>query len=199
MARILSYVLHPVFMPVFGLVILLNSGTYISILNKDLIKVTYMIVGTFTIVLPLGLLPVYMYLKMIKNIQMNERRERLFPYLITFISFYVAHILIKKLLENSFISAFLFSAVMTVLVLLIISYFWKISSHMAGIGGLIGLILSLTFSLKTDLMYYLIIVVFLSGLLGTSRMKLNAHNLAQIYGGFFVGMITVFSICLVYS
>ncbi len=199
MAKILSYILHPVFMPIVGLLILLNSGTYISILDKNLIKVMYLIVGTFTIVLPLSLLPVFLYSKMIKNIQMSDRRQRIVPYFMTFISFYIAHILIKKLPISSLISAFLFAAAMTVLVILIISYFWKISSHMAGIGGLIGLILSLAFILKADLMYYLIIVVFLSGLLGTSRLALKAHNLAQIYGGFFAGMATVFSICMLYS
>ena len=199
MSKVVSYLFHPIFMPLFGIVIILNSGTYISILDESIIRALYLIVGTFTVIVPLGLLPIFYFTSIIKNIELSDKRQRLLPYLFTFISFYIANILVKKLPVSSFISAYLFASCMTVLVILIISGFWKISTHMTGIGGLIGLILSLSYLLKTDLMYYLMAAILLSGFIAASRIKLKEHNLAQIYVGFFVGILVVSTICVFYS
>lgn len=198
-AKIISYLLHPVFMPMLGLLIIMNSGTYISIFDKSILKVMYLVVGTFTIVLPLVLLPVYFYSNLIRSIQISEHRQRIIPYFITFILFYTAHILLKKFPVSPFITSFLFASAMTVLVVLIVTYVWKISSHMAGIGGLTGLVLCLSYALKADMMYYLIAVIILSGILAYSRLKLNAHSNAQVYAGFLLGLLVVSSICLIYS
>ena len=199
MSKVISYLLHPVFMPFFGIIIILNSGTYISILDTSIIKALYLIVGTFTVIVPLGLLPIFYFTSIIKKIELNDRRQRIIPYLFTFISFYLAYILVKKLPVSSFISAYLFASCMTVLVILIISSFWKISTHMTGIGGLIGLILSLSYLLKTDLMYFLVVVILLSGFIAAARIYLKEHDLSQIYVGFFVGILIVTTICIFYS
>ena len=76
-----------------------------------------------------------------------------------------------------------------------ISYFWKISAHLVGWGGLVGLILILSLRFNTDLMLFLILAILSSGFIGFARLKLEAHNPLQVYSGFLLGfviMIVVF-------
>jgi hypothetical protein len=121
------------------------------------------------------------------------------PYFITFILFYTAYFLVKKLPVSSFISAFLLASAMSLLMVTIITGFWKISTHMTGMGGLTGLILALSYVFDADTMYYLVIVLFLSGLLAAARIRLDAHKPAEIYTGYILGFIMVSAICLLYS
>ena len=69
---------------------------------------------------------------------------------------------------------------------------------MAGMGGLTGLMLCLSFVFNTDTMYFLVIVFFISGLLASARIRLNEHKPEEIYAGFILGFIMVFAVCLFY-
>jgi hypothetical protein len=117
----------------------------------------------------------------------------------TFILFYIAYFLVKKLPVSSFIASFLFASAISLLIIIIITYFWKISSHMAGMGGLAGLMLCLSYVFNTDTMYFLVIILLVSGLLASARISLKEHTPEEVYTGFILGFVVVFSICLFYS
>jgi hypothetical protein len=193
LAKSISVLLHPVIMPLIGMVIIFHSGTTLSIMDKNIIRLIYLFVALVTLVMPISFIPLFIRYRFIRSIEMNNPGERVIPYFITFLLYYTAHILIGRFGLNYYFSAYLFSAAILVLVLLIISYFWKISSHMAGIGGLCGLVFSLSFEFKADLMMYLIILLFIAGLLGSARLKLESHTQGQVYSGFITGLIVIFS------
>jgi len=199
MSKLISYLLHPVFVPLIGLFLILNSDAYISVIDIRIVRMLYLIVGTFTILLPLALISLFLFSGFIHSVNINDRRQRIIPYFITFILFYIAYFLVKKLPVSSFISSFLFASAISLLIIIIITYFWKISSHMAGMGGLAGLMLSLSYVFNTDTMYFLVIVFFVSGLLASARIRLNEHKPEEIYTGFILGFIMVFAVCLFYS
>jgi membrane-associated phospholipid phosphatase len=71
----------------------------------------------------------------------------------------------------------------------LINLVWKVSAHMVGIGGVIGAVIALSVQLDTDFFYILSSLILLAGLLGYSRLKLNAHTPAQVYLGFVVGFL----------
>ena len=74
---------------------------------------------------------------------------------------------------------------------------WKVSAHMIGIGGLIGLIISLSVLYSVSMMLYLILATMLSGLIGFARLSLNAHSPAQVYAGLGTGfMVMLLTMCL---
>jgi membrane-associated phospholipid phosphatase len=127
---------------------------------------------------------------------MKNHKERIIPYFITFLLLYIAHVIIKKLPLDYFYSTYLFAASISVLLVIIISYFWKISTHMVGIGGFTGLILSLSLRMTANLLGILIIAIIVAGILGTSRLKLNAHNPSQVYMGYILGFFTIVFFCL---
>ena len=195
-AKIISILFHPILMPFIGIITILKSGAYIVYIDSRWANIILLVVFVLTIVLPLCLLPFYYYSKMIGNIRMKNSRERIVPYFITFILFYAAHFIVKKLPVNYFYSVYLFAAAVSVLLVIIISYFWKISTHMVGIGGLAGLIFSLSFRMTVNMMGILIIAIVIAGLMGASRLKLNSHNPLQIYSGFLLGFITIGFFCM---
>lgn len=198
MSKAISYVFHPVLMPLIGLFIILNSEAYIAVMDIRVARMLYMIVGIFTLLLPLALFFLFLYTGYVHSVQMNDRRQRIIPYFISFIMYYIAYYLVKKLAVSSFISAFLFASALSLLIIVIVTYFWKISTHMTGVGGLTGLVLSLSFVYNADTMYSLVIILLVSGLLAAARLSLNAHRQGEVYAGFVLGLITVFTICSLY-
>src|SRR3972149_9728143 len=105
--------------------------------------------------------------------------------------------MVRKLPVSSVYQRFLFASCISVLLVLTISYFWKISAHLVGWGGLTGLIASLSLRFHTDLMIFLIIALILSGITAFARLRLNAHNQSQVYSGFLLGILTVLMVFLI--
>ena len=78
-----------------------------------------------------------------------------------------------------------------VIVASIVSRYWKISLHMLGIGGVVGVLFSLNIWFG-NLSNLLIIFILTSGLLGYARLKEKAHNATQVYLGFLIGFLIEF-------
>ena len=190
-AYILSYVTHPLLVPMLCLLVIRNSGTYAADLDQRFNQYIYLSVFVLTFLLPLGLIPLFRYSDLAKGIHFTEHKQRIIPLFTTLIFYLAAYFLIKKLPVSQVYQRFLFSACLSILFVLAISYFWKISTHMVGWGGLVSLIFSLSIRFDTDLMWFLIIGIFCSGCVGFARLHLNAHNSLQVYAGFFVGFLTM--------
>jgi hypothetical protein len=196
-AGLLSYLAHPLLMPMLGLIIISNSGTYAADMDYRYTQFIYLSVFIFTLILPVSLIPLFFYTGLAKNIHFTELRERLIPLYITLIFYLAAYFLIKKLPISTIYQRFLFACCLSILFLLAISYFYKISAHMIGLGGLIGLILVLSLRFDTDLMLYLVLALIFAGFTGFARLKLNAHNPLQVYLGFLVGFLTMIAVYLI--
>ena len=196
-ASILSYITHPMLIPMLGLLVISNSGTYVADLDHRFTRYIYFSIFIFTLVLPASIIPLLFYSGFAKNIHFSARRERLIPLYITLIFYLVAYFLIKKLPISAVYQRFLFAACLSMLFLLAISYFWKISAHLVGWGGLVGLVVSLSLRFDTDLMIFLILGLLLAGSIGFARLKLNAHNPLQVYAGFMVGFLIVLTVFII--
>jgi len=183
-------------MPFLGVVIIFKSGTYISVVDPRLMNRALLIIFILTVILPLTIMPFYLYTRLVRKVEMKSTRERVIPYFMTFVLFYLAHFIVKKMPLDYFFSIYLFAASITVLIMLIITYFWKISAHMVGIGGFIGLVMSVTLRFGANFMIILIIAVILAGITAYSRLILASHNPSQVYSGFLLGFFIISFFCL---
>jgi membrane-associated phospholipid phosphatase len=75
------------------------------------------------------------------------------------------------------------------LAITIINFWWKISIHSAGSGALTALVFILSFRMYSALGWYLILVITVSGLVLSSRLRLNFHNPRQVWLGYFAGFL----------
>lgn len=180
-----------------GVLLISKTGTYAAEIDQNLIQFIYLSVFILTFMLPLGLIPLFYFSGLVKNIQFTERRERLIPLYITLVLYLSAYYVMRKIPMSQIYQRFLFAASLSILLILIICYFWKISTHMVGWGGLTGLILSLSYKYNIDLLMLLIAGIVCSGCIGYARLRLDAHSPSQVYCGFLLGCFLVLATFLI--
>ena len=191
LAKIVSGVFNPLLMPTYGLLILFQSDTYFALLPYEAKKAIFIIVLITTCLLPLAFLPLFLYQNLIQSFQLPDIKQRIIPFATTGKLYLIGYLILNQMGVPSTIANVLLAGALIIFIALLITLKWKISAQMAGIGGLTGAILAFSFSLQTDLLIYLLIVILLSGLLGSARLLLKHHTPRQVYSGFGLGL-TVF-------
>lgn len=86
------------------------------------------------------------------------------------------------------------AASVALFITILISYYWKISAHMVGIGGATGFIIALSLFWGADIKFFLLLAILLSGVVGSSRLALNEHYPLQIYTGYVVGILSMLGV-----
>jgi hypothetical protein len=124
----------------------------------------------------------------IKSLYMQDGRERIIPffgiivfYIWTFMSF-------RKSVYPQILNIPLLGACFAILISFLVTLFKKISLHTVGMGSLMGLIIVLCLVSSYNLMWCLCIVILLAGIVGSARLALNAHDFAEIYSGYVIGI-----------
>jgi len=189
-AKIISYLFNPLLMPSLGLLLIFNSGTYLSYIPFEAKKMIFLIVFAGTFVIPVSFIPIFIYFKIINNIEIESASQRIVPLAVTGVIYFCTFYMLRAI-PIPFINIFIFSTFICISLNAIIVSKWKISSHLIAIGGIAGLIISLSLRMNADVLNYLILIILVAGLLGYSRLKLNSHSPSQIYSGFFLGLIVV--------
>ena len=191
-ALIISTLLHPLFMPILGVLFMYNSGTYASLLPYQAKRIILLVIAVNTCILPLLTIPLFVKLGLVKSLHMHHHRERIIPMGFTLIPYLFSVYFLGRLPIPGVITTFMLGAVALILISMVISIWWKISIHMLGIGGMMGFILSFTIRLHADALAFVIMVVLASGLLAWSRLQMGVHNPPQVYGGFAIGAFIMF-------
>lgn len=193
LSKFISYLLHPSVMPLIGMYFLLNSPTYLTLINPIAKNYLYVLVFILTFIFPIASAILNYKLKLIDSLLMETRQERVIPYFVTSIFFFVNYFTLKKIPIYQSISDFYLGVSIVISLVFLLNFKWKISSHMAGIGGIVGLILGLSVKFGIDYSLLFSILILLSGILGYARLYLKSHKPYQIYIGFIIGFITVLS------
>ena len=188
LAKIISALFHPLLVPTYALLLLINLQTHsIIALPEDFRYIIVAFVFLSTFVLPSIIIYILLKIGKIKSLEMQSQQERILPMLIITVAFYGTYYLLKQSAVTGLMSLFMVGATMLVLITLIINYITKISLHMTEWGGLFGTFLGFAISFNYNLMSLLFLIIFLIGIVATARLKLNAHTPLQIYLGFIVG------------
>ena len=182
----ISVVFHPLVMPTLAFLLLMNSGFYFALLSFDAKKIILLIVFLSTFLLPLVSIAL-MGLNFRFKPDLDKSPDRVIPMLSAAIFYYAGFYTLGRLNVYPVYKVFLISSVLIIVVLMMISVRWKISAHMAGIGGLIGAIIALSLRLGLNSSLVLGILIGIAGLIGSSRLILGKHTPMQIYAGFLVG------------
>ena len=186
-AQIISILFHPLFLTFYGLLIFFHSGLYISYLPQSMKKWIYIIIAVNTAIVPLSLTPIYLYRKIIASVQMENSHERIIPLIINAFLFYLTYYLLSRYNAPDILRIYILAGAVCIFVAILMSWRWKVSLHMIGIGALTGAVLFVSIRYRVNLNLYLIMLILFSGIVGFSRLFLNAHNPFQVYLGYLVG------------
>jgi len=187
-AQFLSLIFQPLFMPLFTVFLLFNSGTYITYaISEDAQKWIYMIFTVNFILVPSIIFLWLLRKGAIKSLYMNTAEERRLPFVITLVLYIVTFYLLRKLELPELLYLLILGAAFSIVIAFFVTLKWKISIHTMGMGGVAGMVLGLILRLDAQLIHVLAALIFLSGLVGFARLKLGVHTPAQVYTGFVVG------------
>ena len=145
-----------------------------------------------TCLLPALLIYLLHQQKIIASVSLNDRRERLLPYLFTLLCYGACTLLLYKLKLPLWFLSYFVGGSLAILVAILVNLKWKISAHMTGAGGL----LALSFALFEALLYYplalLLLAILLTGMLGSARIYLRRHTLGEVAAGTINGFLCVY-------
>jgi len=197
-ARVVSILFHPLLMPTLGLLLLLNSGTYLSLLDPAAKRAILFVMALGTLFFPLMMLPVLYYRNLITTFQDASREERLVPHLIILILYVITFVYFVRLPLSRVIHAYVLSVSILLFIILLVSLKFKICGHMAALGGISGLIFTLILLYETPIQGILMLTLLAAGLTGTARLLMGVQRPVEVYSGYLLGFGVVLTTLLVY-
>jgi len=187
LANIFSIVFHPLLMPLYGLGIIFSAPTVLGYLPFTVKKILFFIVLINNVLIPLTLMPYLRYRNIISSYSIEDKQERIIPLMIVSFLYCITSFIVFRFQLPFFIKSFTLASTLLVIVVAIINFWWKISVHSAAAGALTGIVVILSFKMYTPLTWYLISAILMSGLVLSSRLRLNSHNPLQVWIGFLTG------------
>jgi len=195
LSLIVSYIFHPVLISTYIFIAFWQFGNFVfqPFPNSVQFKIVLLIFTTTAIV---PLLLFFLNTLILKgkiskdDLFMTQSKDRFVPFLYTGVFYSTLTYLLYTYLRFPVLLIFYLGIISTcILLTAIISLFWKISAHALAIGAAL-MIFCLTYTiLPDDRMFYVIIsTLFISGIILSSRLYLNAHEPSQVYTGFLLGM-----------
>ena len=190
-SKLISIVLHPIFIPILIAFFILTSTSDSFFISKSNKTIVYLFLFLYTIVLPIIFTLILYKSGYLSSIEMKKNKERVIPIFITLICFIFCYLKLQNILIFCpILNTALKGIAIIVLSSGIISFFWKISLHMLGAGGLVSFLIFT--QIYTEFFSIILFSICLSGLLGSARLSENAHSKNQIYSGFLLGFIIEF-------
>ena len=194
-STLISYLLHPIFIPVYIIYYLLwiHPDSFVGF--SEIIKwQTLLIVVINMVVFPLITVLLLKALGFISSIHMRERKDRIIPYIACGIFFFWGYTVFK---EQSMYPlewvAFVLGSFIAVSAALIANIYFKISMHAMAIGGCLGFMLLLMLNDQDALLILPFVVVTLcTGVVASARLQLQSHTPFEIYTGILLGLVSQF-------
>ena len=199
LALIISVLFHPLLMATYGCLLLFFGirETLFDYLTPLKLKwqIT-VIVFVFSFLFPVLNIFILYRLKKVPSLTLSNQRDRTFPYLMTSIFYFGLFYLLMDVPIWPSLKVFIVGAGLAILITAIINTRTKISAHMVGIGGLLGVIVSVSYISRFDMTLFYILIILISGIIGFARLMLDEHKPSQIYLGFFLGFFLQLSLFL---
>lgn len=186
LAKALSDVFRPSYYPILGVVILLMF-TYLSQLSWMLKLAILAIVYFWTLFLPSIAVYVYRRSYGLTPQDLLLRRNRIVPYVLHIISYGFLLYFLNRIYAPTFMGGMIVISLLVQCVCTVITLWWKVSMHSAGVGAIMGALVSYSFIFHFNPVWWLCLTILISGLVNSSRMLLRQHTLWQVLGGTFVG------------
>ena len=191
LAKIFSMAFHPLLMLTYGIALAL-FGSYLAIypLKMKLLLIS----GVFSMTTLLPGAFIYLMVRYGQGVDfaMVNRKVRTLPYLLYISSIIVCSFFLLRMMLPFWLVVVFFAAAALMVITMCINFFWKISAHMIGIGGLMGAIMGYFKMYQLNPWILFIILFLLAGILGTSRLILERHTPAQVYTGFVLGFTGIY-------
>ena len=193
LAKIISVIFHPVLVPTLGFVLLFAAGFFDSMLTTEAKHFILLVIFFSTATLPMLAIAI-LALNSKFDFLMPNSRDRIIPLLFASVFYYIGFYLLSRIHFIPTFKLYMIASVLLIIALLFVSFKWNISIHMAAVGAITATIFALSFRTGANPLNAVVIVIIVSGLVGTARLLLNKNNLLQVAAGYFLGFIILYPV-----
>ncbi|MCH5599617.1 hypothetical protein [Niabella ginsengisoli] len=194
LANFLSYLFHPVFVPLYVIAFILFVEPFLfvgasaqeKILTLGRAFINYTFFPLISVLLLKGL-------NLISSIKLKERKDRIVPFIVCNIWYFWIWYVWRGLpgvphhLVVFSLGVFLASSMG-----LLANIYLKISMHAIALGTATAFLCLLTFDpSSSNITIYLALAIFITGIVGSSRLILSEHTPREYYMGLGVGVLAV--------
>ena len=192
-ARVTSIVFTPFSIP-FLAFLMLFLFSYLRIMPILYKGIVLGIVYCFTILTPTITIFLFRKINGFARQELSERKKRYVPILLTIISYVFCLLMMRKLNIPWYMTGIIFVSLVISIICILVNLKWKLSEHMAGMGGIIGGLVSFSALFSYNPVVWLCLFILIAGILGSARIVLGHHTLGEVLSGFVVGLVCSFLI-----
>ena len=192
-ARFIQVLFHPLLVATLGMFILFRTNLYIVFISEQIRQVVLLTTFAATCLIPLVII---MLSDVFRTYLPEDKKLTGMRYLFIAISYFLGYYFLSKIPLSGFLKAGFLAGILVLIMLSLISMQWNISSHMAGLGALTGVAVSVMLRFGVYNPAFFAAVILAGGFTGFSRLVLEKNSPAQIYAGYVLGFGILF---LVYS
>jgi len=183
-----AYVLHPLLMPLLGVVLYyIFTPRYVDV---ELLSAKVFAVAIVTVLIPIIIFFLLKNVGIINSIHLETTKERKIPLMIQCILL----LLIIKLVFDPYDSpelyyffvGILFSAIAALLMVILKV---KVSLHQIGIAGVTMFLIVLSIHFKINVLLWISLFFFFNGWVASSRLHTESHNYLELIIGLFIGLV----------
>lgn len=186
-ARVISYLFHPLFVPVYigwFFVYVLRLFPGLEEGKKLLLIVQFAVSYT---ILPLATVLIAKALGFINTIYLKTQKDRIIPYIASMVFYFWMWYVSKNLGFPEEAVMFSLAVFLTTCLGVFFNTYFKVSMHALSIGVVVTLMFILSFSSTNNFGPYLSVALLVGGLVCTARLINSDHRPFEVYAGLLIG------------
>lgn len=192
-AAIVSYICHPVFMPLIMAYVLtlLTPVSFAGITPKQQ-GILLINIAISAVMFPLFSILLMKPLGFISSYHMPTAKERTIPLMVTMIFyFWISHVLnsMTAITVPFILKVLMLGNFWGIILLFVINIFTKISMHTSAAGGMLGIIIVLMMSSPVNMTVPFFVAMVIAGIIGTARLIMGAHQRGDVWLGYIIGIL----------
>ena len=192
-ARITSMVFTPFSIPFLSFLVLFLFS-YLRIMPLQYKLIVLGVVYCFTILMPTITIFLFRKINGFASQELSERKKRYRPILLTIISYVFCLLMMRRLNIPWYMTGIILASLVVSVICIIVNIKWKLSEHMAGMGGIIAGLISFSALFGYNPVAWLCLFILIAGILGSARIVLGHHSLGEVLFGFIIGFLCAFVI-----
>ncbi len=191
LAKLVSYVLHPLFVPTYIFMLLMYEVPYeFSGITVWQLKMRLFGLFWLTAFFPAFAVFLLWRLKFSESIYLRTQKERIIPFVITMFFYWWMYYLSRNFTDQPAVLKFFFMGIFVASSIgLVCNNFYKISLHGMGMGGALAAVILFAFYYPVSMGVPIAAVTLLTGIVCTSRFIVSDHTVKEVYMGVLVGAV----------
>lgn len=190
-AKLVSYVLHPLFVPTYIFMLLIYEVPY-EFAGITVWQLKMRLFGLFWLTAFFPAFAVFLLwrLKFSESIFLRTQKERIIPYVITMFFYWWMYYLSRNFTDQPQVLKFFFMGIFIASSIgLVCNNFFKISLHGIGMGGALAAVILFSFYYGLSMGVPIAVTALATGIVCSSRFIVSDHTVKEVYTGLLVGSV----------